>query len=251
MRAFYMRSDDDGVSFSRPVEITAAFANFRQKIDWKVLATGPGHGIQLKNGRLLVPVWLSLGTGGGAHGDSVTSVIYSDDHGATWKAGEIAVPNTAETESPNETSAVQLADGRVMLNVRSPSKAQRRIVVYSKDGARRWGTPWFHPELPEAVCFASMARYSLRKGGARDRLLYVNPDSGSRERKNLTVQLSYDEGKTWRVKRVIEPGPSAYADLAVTPDGGIVCLYEAGAVRPYETLTVARFGLGWVTEGRE
>ena len=82
MRAFYMRSDDDGKTFSKPVEITAAFADFRRYWAWVVLATGPGHGIQLKNGRLVVPVWLSLGTGGGAHGESVTSVIYSDNHGA-------------------------------------------------------------------------------------------------------------------------------------------------------------------------
>jgi len=245
MRAFYMRSDDDGKSFSKPVEITPAFAGFRRNWPWVVLATGPGHGIQLKNGRLLVPVWLSLGSGGGAHGESVTSAIYSDNHGVTWKAGEIAVPNTEETASPNETSAVQLADGRVMLNVRSPSKAQRRIVVYSKDGVRHWSTPVFHQQLPEPVCFASMVR--LGKG----RLLYVSPDSGGRERKNLTVRVSYDEGTTWSVKRVVESGPSAYADLAMLPDGGILCLYEAGRERPYEALTLGRFNFEWLAEGAE
>jgi sialidase-1 len=244
MRAFYMRSDDDGKSFSKPVEITDAFAGFRRYWAWVVLATGPGHGIQLKNGRLLVPVWLSLGSGGGAHGESVTSVIYSDNHGATWKAGEIAVPNTEETASPNETAAVQLTDGRVMLNVRSPSKTQRRIVVYSKDGALHWSAPVFHAQLPEPVCFASMMRLGAR------RLLYVSPDSLGRERKNLTLRLSHDEGTTWSVKRVLEAGPSAYADLAVLPDGGILCLYEAGRERPYETLTLGRFDFEWLTQGQ-
>ncbi len=66
-RCFYQRSDDDGLSFSEPVEITQAFEGFRPEYDWKVLATGPGHGIQLSSGRLLVPVWLSTGTGGHAH----------------------------------------------------------------------------------------------------------------------------------------------------------------------------------------
>jgi sialidase-1 len=244
MRAFYMRSDDDGKTFSKPVEITAAFGNFRRYWAWVVLATGPGHGIQLKNGRLVVPVWLSLGSGSGAHGESVTSVIYSDNHGATWKAGEIAVPNTEETTSPNETTAVQLADGRVMLNVRSPSKAQRRIVVYSKDGARRWSAPVFHPQLPEPVCFASMVRL------ATGRLVYVSPDSFGRERKNLTVRMSDDEGKTWDLKSVLEAGPSAYADLAALPGGGILCFYEAGKERPYETLTLGRFDLEWLTQGK-
>jgi sialidase-1 len=244
MRAFYMRSEDDGKTFSKPVEITAAFAGFRRSWPWVVLATGPGHGIQLKNGRLLVPVWLSLGSGAGAHGESVTSVIYSDNHGATWKAGEIAVPNTEETASPNETAAVQLADGRVMLNVRSPSKAQRRIVVHSKDGARHWSAPVFHQQLPEPVCFASMARLGA------GRLLYVSPDSQGRERKNLTLRVSYDEGTTWSAKRVLEAGPSAYADLAVLPGGRILCFYEAGRTAPYETLTFGRFNFEWLTQGQ-
>src|SRR6516164_1030112 len=62
MRVFYMRSDDDGKTFSTPVEITKSLEAFRATYDWRVVATGPGHGIQLKNGRLLVPVWMALGT---------------------------------------------------------------------------------------------------------------------------------------------------------------------------------------------
>jgi sialidase-1 len=139
--------------------------------------------------------------------------------------------------SPNETVAVQLSDGRVMLNVRSPSKAARRIVVYSKDGARHWSAPVFHPQLPEPVCFASMVRVGA------GRLVYVSPDSVGRERKNLTARVSDDDGKTWSVKRVLEAGPSAYADLAVLPVGGIAAFYEAGRMAPYETLTLGRFDL--------
>jgi sialidase-1 len=232
MRVFYMRSDDDGRTFSKPAEITGVL-----KSPWVVVATGPGHGIQLKNGRLLVPIWLSLGTGGGAHGDSVVSTLYSDDRGATWKAGEIAVPNNAETVSPNETVAVQLAGGRVMLNVRSPSPQARRIVVYSKDGATHWSAPAFDPQLPDPVCFASMVRQGRR------RLVFVNPDGGGRERKNLTVRVSEDDGKNWKVKRVLEPDPSAYSDLAVLPHGTILCFYETGDKSPYDRLTMARFNL--------
>jgi sialidase-1 len=108
-RCFHQRSTDDGVSWSAPTEITAAFAPFRAEYDWKVLATGPNHGIQLAGGRLLVPVWLSTGTGGNAHRPSVTATIVSDDDGRTWRAGEIAVPCTEEWVNPNETAAVELA----------------------------------------------------------------------------------------------------------------------------------------------
>lgn len=242
MRAFYMRSDDDGRTWTLPVEITGAFAAFRASYAWQVLATGPGHGIQLRNGRLLVPVWLSLGTQGNGHGPSVAATIYSDDHGKTWKGGEIAGPDTAEMPSPNETTAVQLADGRVMLNMRSPSAKQRRIFTYSKDGATGWTAPAFDDALFEPVCFASLVRVG------KHRLIFVNPDSQKRERRNLTVRISEDDGRTWAVKRVIEPGPSAYADLAVLRDGTILCLYESGASTSYDRLTLARFDLEWVHE---
>jgi sialidase-1 len=100
MRAFYMRSNDDGVSWTKPIEITKTFDRFRPEYDWRVLAAGPGHGIRLVNGRLLIPVWLSTGTGGHAHRPSVVSVIYSDDQGRSWQRGDIAIPNTSEFINP-------------------------------------------------------------------------------------------------------------------------------------------------------
>jgi sialidase-1 len=129
-RCFSMRSDDDGRTFSDPVEITATFDQFR-----------PEYDIQLRSGRLVVPVWLSTGTGGHAHRPSVTATIYSDDNGRTWQRGDIAVPNTDEWVYPNETVVAELSDGRVMLNVRSESKEHRRLVVTSPDGATNWSPP--------------------------------------------------------------------------------------------------------------
>ena len=177
MRAFYMRSDDDGQTFSTPREITSAFEPFRPEYDWKVIATGPGHGIQLSNGRLLIPVWMSTGTGGHAHRPSVAATIYSDDQGKTWQRGEIALPNQGEWNIPNETAAVELSDGSVMLNARSESAANRRLITVSKNGATGWSTPRFHPQLLEPICMASMARYSTAKYGGKDRLLFANTNN--------------------------------------------------------------------------
>ena len=112
-RCFYLRSDDDGVTFSKPVEITRTFEQFRKDYDCRVFATGPGHGIQLKSGRLVVPVWLSAGTGNNGHHPSVVAVIYSDDAGKTWQRGDIVANETDPLRDPNETAIVQLADGRV------------------------------------------------------------------------------------------------------------------------------------------
>src|SRR5581483_4992340 len=161
-------------------EITAAFEEFRSHYDWKVLATGPAHGIQLKTGRLVVPVWLSTGTGGHAHRPSVTATIYSDDHGKTWQRGDIAVPNTNEWMIPNETVIVELADGGVMLNVRSESLAHRRIVTVSRDGATGWSKPRFDDALLEPICMASIVRFSKRPDHDKNRIVFANPHNLAR-----------------------------------------------------------------------
>jgi sialidase-1 len=253
MRAFYMRSDDDGQTWTKAREITAAFDKFRPEYDWKVLATGPGHGIQLRNGRLIIPIWLSTGTGGHAHRPSVSSVVYSDDHGKTWKRGAIAIPNTPDWVFPSETAAVELADGGVLLNVRSESKAHRRLQVRSKDGATKWSPPEFQSQLVEPICMGSMVR-------ARNRILFSNPDNldrregkaeegKSRDRRNVTVQISYDEGRTFKVKKVIEPEWSGYSDLAVGADGTVYLFFERGLRT--RALTLARFNLEWLTDGKD
>ena len=132
-RVFYMRSDDDGKTFSRAVEITSVLDTFRPEYAWRVVATGPGHGIQLTNGRLVVPVWLAIGTSGNGHKPSLAATIVSEDHGVTWKRGEIALPDTADWICPSETIVVQLADGRVQLNARSMSKANRPSPSVAQD----------------------------------------------------------------------------------------------------------------------
>lgn len=264
MRAFYQRSTDDGVSWSKPVEITRAFERFRKDYDWKVLATGPNHSIQLHTGRLIVPVWLSTGTGGNAHRPSVTATIFSDDRGATWQAGEIAFPCTDDWVNPNETVAIELADGRVMLNARNESKTHRRLVAVSPDGATGWSTPKFDDALLEPICMAGLVRYSMVADGGRNRILFSNPHNleradgkaepgKSRDRRNVSVKLSYDEGRTWTANRSVEPGWSAYSDLAVTQAGTILCFYGRGAKPGFagDALTLARFNLEWLTDGKD
>jgi sialidase-1 len=264
MRCFYSRSTDDGVSFSTPEEITTTFEKFRTAYDWKVLATGPDHSIQLTAGRLIVPLWLSAGTGGNAHRPSVSATIFSDDHGKTWQAGEIAVPCTDKWINPSETVAIELADGRVMLNARSESKAHRRLVTYSKNGATQWSTPKFDPGLVEPICMGSIIRLSQKPSSDKNRILFCNPDNlaradgkeapgKGRDRKNLTVKLSYDEGDTWAISKPVEPGWSAYSDIGVSPKGTILCFYGRGQKSSFSgaQLTLARFNLEWLTDGKD
>lgn len=265
MRCFYCRSDDDGQTFSKPVEITAAFEPFRKHYDWKVLATGPGHGVQLNSGRLVVPVWLSTGTGGHAHRPSVIATIYSDDHGATWHCGEIVASESDPLVNPSESVAVALADGGVLLNMRSEAAANRRAYSISPNGASGWSRPAFDQALVEPICMASMCRLSGAAADGKNRVLFSNPDNlarakgkaepgKSRDRKNLTVKLSYDECQTWPVSKTLEAGPSAYSNLAVGRDGTIYCLYERtnpGLEAPAPSLVLARFNLEWLSDGQD
>ena len=255
MRVFYMRSDDDGATFTPPVEITSSLESLRAAYPWRVVATGPGHGIQLKNGRLLVPIWLALGKQGNGHGPSCTATIYSDDHGKTWHTGEIAIPDTSEFISPNETAAVQLPNGDVMLNARIASPHNRRAIVVSRDGATQWSVPRWQEDLPDPICDAGFLSM-IPKRNSKSVLLFSNPDNLkradgkdqiSKDRTNLTIRASYDQGATWPDKRSLEPGRSGYSDLAALPDHSVLCFYESAG----KFLTLAHFNLEWVTAGEE
>lgn len=266
-RTFVRRSADEGLTWSDPEEIVGALAELRQRYAFRVIGTGPNHGIQLRSGRLLVPVWLSPGKGDGGHRPSVVSSIYSDDGGKTWHGGEIAAQETDPLINPSETVAVELANGGVMFSMRSESLQHRRGIAYSPDGVTRWTHPEFVNDLAEPICMAGIERLSLATATQRSRLVYSHCDNGTvaiprhpsryMVRQNLTVRLSYDEGRSWPIRRVLEPGFSGYSDITVAPDGSIFCFYEEGAAggrasaNNTGSLVLAHFNLEWLTEGRD
>lgn len=258
-RAFYMKTTDDGATFTEPVEITATFEQFRPEYDWGVIAIGLPMGIQLRTGRLVMPVWMSLSKEK-KHIPNRCAVIYSDDHGQTWQRGDM-VPDIVPNNS--ETVGVELEDGSVLLNIRNRAGVRRRVISVSKDGIRNWSTPRLDPALKEPTCEASLIRYSWASEG-RSRILFCNPDNeegkdakGSevfRVRRNVTVKMSYDDCQTWPVSKVLEPGFSGYSALAVCPDKTILCLFERGKPDGKDSddyLTLARFNLAWLSDGQD
>ncbi len=233
-------STDDGATWSTPVEITAT----TKRPEWTWYATGPGCGIQLRNGRLVIPCDHNVAE---PQDTRRAHVIYSDDHGRTWKIGGVV------GDDVNECQVVELTDGSLMLNMRNYAKGEgrqnRRAVVTSRDGGLSWSPIRWAAELIEPVCQASFIRFTKRPEFSKNRLLFANPASTKREK--MTIRLSEDEGRTWPVAKEIYAGQSAYSALATLPDMTIGCLYERGQRSAYETITFARMSLEWITNGAD
>ncbi len=231
------KSADDGETWSEPVEITAA----TKKPNWTWYATGPGVGIQLASGRMVIPCdhIVAETKEFGSH------VIYSDDRGETWRLGGAVGPGV------NECQVVELADGSLLLNMRNyhERESNRRALARSTDGGETWSGLSYDEALIEPICQASFLRYTTEELQDRNRLLFSNPASTSREK--MTVRVSYDEGGTWPVAYVLHFGPAAYSCLTVLPDMTIGCLYERGDEHAYEKITFARLGLATLTDGED
>jgi len=233
-RVFVMRSTDDGKTWSSAKEITST----AKRPDWTWYATGPGTGIQLTmgkhKGRLIIPC---------DHIERETKkyyshVIYSDDHGETWRLG-----GSTPTDQVNECMAVELPDGKLMLNMRNYDRSKRfRAVSTSTDGGMTWSAVRHDPVLIEPICQAGFIAYAPGDKKKGDWLLFSNP--ASREgRVRMTIRLSRDGGKTWPVAKLLHAGPSAYSDLTVLPDGRIGCLYEGGQGHCYAEIRFVRLSV--------
>lgn len=224
-RVFVTASEDDGQSWARPRELTDTV----KLPEWTWYATGPGAGIaHSKTGRLLIPC---------DHIEAKTKryfshVIYSDDHGASWKLG-----GSTPRDKVNECEVVERSDGSLLLNMRSydPTVKARQVAV-SRDGGLTWSD-----QRPESALIEPICQASIRRADAKT-LLFSNPASREK-RSNLTVRASGDDGKTWERRLTLHAGPSAYSDLAALRRDTLACLYECGEKSAYETITLARFTL--------
>ncbi len=235
-----LRSEDDGVTRSKPVEIT----DTTKDPSWGWYATGPGIGIQIERGphagRLMIPANHSFDdpTGnlrGGPYSHR-THALYSDDHGQTWKPGGTTGAHT------NESQMIELAQpaGGLLFDMRSYFGRSRRTHSTSQDGGLTWTAPVDQPELVEPVCQASILRQSWPRAGRSGLILFSNP-ADPKLRIALTVRGSSDDAKTWPGKLVLHQGPAAYSCLVRLDDDTAGCLYERGEKSPYEKITFATF----------
>ena len=232
-----IKSTDDGQTWSEPVNISKTAMD----PGWPYVGAGPGHGIQLKSGRLLIPCWADSTQ---QCGEIQTSFcFYSDDHGTSWKLGQPLTRNASD-----ECDVVQLADGSVYLNARSRQEKKQRAYAFSKDGGHSWSEVKYDSNQPEPSCDGALIRLSDTGRFQKNRVLVSCP-ANPNARDHLTIRLSYDECRTWPVAKVLCESSSAYSDLAVTRDGTILCLYETTNNRG--NITLARFDIEWLTDGKD
>ena len=213
-------SDDDGVTWSEPRDIT----RFTAPKERTCFAFGPGHGICLSDGTLLVPVWLVptfYNTPVRKHGPSVVTTFTSKDNGETFELGEL-LWTTREVVSPNETTAAELSDGSVYLNLRS--QAGYRAHAFSKNGKDRWENYALDLELSDARCFGSAVSHTAKDG--RHLLIFANC-ANAEARDHVTVHVSFDDGKTWSIHKLLDTERGGYVELACdTKNDLLYVLYE-------------------------
>ena len=239
-----MSSSDDGVSWTEATEITADV----KPNEWSWYATGPGHGIQLSSGRLVIPCDHIVLEDKSRQDPYFSHIIYSDDHGKTWKIG-----GTVD-EGTNESTILEAADGKLYFNCRNkyklPDGGNYRCIAWSNDLGESFSPIVHDAALPEPICEASVCRLTTAQTHDKNRVLFSNP-SNRDGRTGLTVRMSHDECRTWPESRILHETAAAYSDLCVDDDGYIYCLYERGVDKPYDRITLARFNVEWLTYGRD
>ena len=216
-RAFYQKSCDDGKTFTEPVEITDVFEKFRPLYDWKCIAAGPGHGICLKNGQLVVPVWLASER---THIPSVSSSIFSNDNGKTWEIGKILYSDDVLI-NPNETCAAELSDSKVLFNYRNMALNHKRAIGVSGNVETELEYLGFDEALLDAWCFASLTSCTYN---AKHTVFFSNCNHDTTDRYHLTIRASQDDCKTWNDGIEIAPW-AGYSDICVKDDY-LYCYFE-------------------------
>ena len=253
-------SDDDGKTWSAPKDITPGIRK-----DWmKFLGTGPGTGIVLRTGahkgRILVPAYT---TNNISHlgGSQSSRLIYSDDHGQTWHAGESPNDNrpvgnkTIHSSNMNnggaqntESTVLQLNNGDVKLFMRGLTGDLQ--VATSKDGGVTWEkTIKRYPEVKDAYVQMS-AIHTMHDG--KEYILLSNAAGPGRERKDGLVHLARVEKNgelTWLKHNLIQGGEFAYNSLQELGNGEYGLLYEHRENgQNYYTLSYKKFNWDFVSK---
>lgn len=242
---WYVTSEDGGDTWSSPINITAQVHRpnqpgineaYRFTEDWRTYANTPGHATQftagIYKGRMYVAANHSSGPPQKNSEDYQAHGFYTDNHGQSFFiSAPIILPGS------NEATAATLSNGRLILNARNQSGTIKlRHVSFSNDGGATWKENYFDTSLIDPVCEGSILEIGHKKG--KTILAFCNA-ADAKKRDNLTLRISYDEGKTWTNNStknkaiVIAKAPenykgdyAAYSDLVALDAKRIGVLYE-------------------------
>jgi len=199
----YISSNDNGKSWSKPVDITNQISKENWKNDFKFITSG--RGIQTKNGTLLHCL-VNLQKG--------THVFGSNDNGKTWFITETPI-------SPgDESKIVELNDGSWMVNSRV-NKLGYRYSHVSNDDGKTWISKK-EESIIDPGCNGSLIRYSH---GKKNLLLLTNINN-KKERKEIVLRYSIDEGRSWSNPKIIYNGEAAYSSMTVMENGNLGLFFE-------------------------
>ncbi len=213
-----VRSDDDGVTWSKPINITKQV----KKPEWCFILQGPGKGITMRDGTIVFTAQYQDPPDKRRLPHS--TIIYSKDHGKTWQVGTGAFDDTTESQ------VVEIEPGVLMLNCRYNRKGVR-VVMTTRDMGKTWQqhTTSQRALIEPGACMASLIDVDREVGGnAGGWLLFSNPDS-IRGRNHITIKASPDRGLTWpKQHRLLldEHNSAGYSCMTMIDDKTIGILYE-------------------------
>jgi len=248
---YYVKSTDDGITWTDPV----AFTDQVYQNDWYAAFCASGAGFQDAQGRIMFVANARTSSNTSSTASVYEFLVYTDDLGETW---HVANPNGRVPEGGygNESKVVELSNGDLLMSMRYGT--QRRFMTSTDRGAT-WGKPYDVPQLIEPTagsgCNGDIVVYPSTDG--QKRMLHTSAAS-YKERRDVSVFLSYDEGRTWPISKKLIDGRSAYSALTVLNDGTIGCFVEDGwgqignmSNTDGFNLYFMRFTLDWLTDGSD
>lgn len=211
-----VKSDDDGVTWSKPINITKQVKDPK----WRFVLQGPGKGISMQDGTLVFPAQFRGENDEPIDGKPFSTLIYSKDQGESWKIGRGVKIETTEAQ------LIELGDGSIMINCRDNRGGSRSIYTTSDLGQTWKEHPTTRSALAEPVCMASLVRLEAKGHGPL--LFFSNPPQKS-GRKNMTIKVSNNEGMSWPEKwhTLVDDRSTAYSCLTAVGDDKIGLVYEA------------------------
>ena len=221
----FIKSADNGESWSSPRDITNEITHENWRKDFMFITSG--RGVQTSNGTLLHTL-VNLNKG--------THVFGSKDHGKNW----FLIDNPVKPG--DESKIIELSDNNWMINSRV-NAAGLRFTHTSPDKGKNWfSNP--NSDLNDPGCNASLIRYNFSNNLEKSVLLFSNANN-SKERKNMTISISYDNGKTWPNTKTIYSGEAAYSSMTILKNGEIGLFFEKDN---YSKNVFVKFSLDWLSK---